>query len=94
MKKIDFHIHTIATDVDSRFEFDIAKLVEYIEGMGLDGIAITNHNEFDRVQYEAICNKLVWFQFQCGHTKSQNQINSSDFVCSSLAPGKGFEPST
>lgn len=34
------------------------------------------------------------FQFQPAYTKSQNRINSSDFICSGLAPGTGFEPAT
>lgn len=58
MKKIDFHIHTVATAVDSAFTFDITKLQEYIEVMQLDGIAITNHNMFDRAQFDTIANTL------------------------------------
>lgn len=58
MKKIDFHIHTVATAVDAAFTFDIAKLQEYIEVMQLDGIAITNHNMFDRAQFDTIANTL------------------------------------
>lgn len=58
MKKIDFHIHTIATTVDSVFDFDIAKLKEYVEVMEIDGIAITNHNKFDRNQFSTIQNTL------------------------------------
>jgi Fe-S cluster assembly ATPase SufC len=40
------------------FEFDIAKLKEYVEVMKVDGIAITNHNKFDRVQFTTIKNTL------------------------------------
>lgn len=58
MKKIDFHIHTVATVVDVDFNFDLAKLKEYVEVMGLDGIAITNHNMFDRTQFDTITNAL------------------------------------
>lgn len=58
MKKIDFHIHTVATVVDASFDFDIAKLTEYVNFMELDGIAITNHNLFDRIQFETIANTL------------------------------------
>ena len=55
MKKIDLHIHTIPSPVsDSHFDFDISKLKEYVLTMGIDGIAITNHNVFDKNQYLAI----------------------------------------
>lgn len=59
MMKIDFHVHTIATAVDAEFEFDIAKLKEYTEVMGVDGIAITNHNMFDLGQFRTIANTLT-----------------------------------
>lgn len=58
MLKVDFHIHTVKTAVDSAFDFDIAKLKEYAEVMGLDGIAITNHNEFDLAQFRTIAHTL------------------------------------
>ncbi|MCS2988303.1 PHP domain-containing protein [Bacteroides fragilis] len=55
MKKIDLHIHTIPSPVsDSHFDFDISKLKEYVSTMGIDGIAITNHNVFDKNQYLSI----------------------------------------
>lgn len=58
MKKIDFHIHTVATEVDAAFTFDLAKLEEYVIDMELDGIAITNHNKFDEAQFRTISNSL------------------------------------
>lgn len=58
MKKIDFHIHTIPTDVDAAFEFDLGKLSEYVDVMELDGIAITNHNIFDLAQFNTISSAL------------------------------------
>lgn len=58
MKKIDLHIHTIATRSDSHFEFDLAKLVEYVEKLEIDGIAITNHNCFDFNQFNQISEAL------------------------------------
>jgi predicted metal-dependent phosphoesterase TrpH len=58
MKKVDLHVHTIATAVDADFEFDLAKLKEYVTAMSLDGIAITNHNTFDRAQFESITHTL------------------------------------
>lgn len=52
MKKIDLHIHTIPSDIsDSTFDFDILKLQEYVSKMEIDGIAITNHNLFNKEQY-------------------------------------------
>lgn len=59
MKKIDFHIHTVATVVDAAFDFDMAKLQEYVEVMQLDGIAITNHNMFDLPQFRQITGNLT-----------------------------------
>lgn len=54
MLKIDFHIHTIPTLKDSEFEFDINDLNKYINEMQLDCIAITNHNVFDKKQFNTI----------------------------------------
>lgn len=54
MLKIDFHIHTISTLKDTDFEFNINILNKYINEMSLDCIAITNHNTFDRKQFENI----------------------------------------
>jgi ABC-type dipeptide/oligopeptide/nickel transport system ATPase component len=58
MKKIDFHIHTVATMSDSAFNFDADKLRAYVETCELDAIAITNHNLFDVDQYRAIKSSL------------------------------------
>lgn len=58
MKKIDLHIHTIATVCDSPFKFSLNKLKEYVEMASLDGIAITNHNVFDLDQYREIKSSL------------------------------------
>lgn len=58
MKKIDFHIHTIATVSDQNFTFDQSVLNEYISKLSLDAIAITNHNLFDKSQYESICKNV------------------------------------
>lgn len=54
MLKIDFHIHTISTIKDDEFEFDINDLNKYINEMKLDCIAITNHNIFDKKQFQTI----------------------------------------
>lgn len=58
MKKIDFHIHTVATDWDSVFTFDLTVLQRYVTDSGLDAIAITNHNKFDRSQFNDISDEL------------------------------------
>jgi hypothetical protein len=54
MKKIDLHIHTVATISDSDFNFSIDKLKDYVDGADLDAIAITNHNIFDGMQFRSI----------------------------------------
>lgn len=54
MKKIDLHIHTLSTVSDHPFDFSLDKLIEYVESEKLEAIAITNHNLFDRNQFETI----------------------------------------
>lgn len=54
MKKLDLHIHTISTVSDYPFSFSIESLTKYVEEEGIDAIAITNHNCFDRNQFEQI----------------------------------------
>ena len=49
MKKVDLHVHTIATEKDADFVFDIDKLQLYVQISKLDAIAITNHNTFDKL---------------------------------------------
>lgn len=58
MKKIDFHIHTKTSVLDSHFEFCQSKLNEYIETAKLDCIAIVNHNLFDKAQFEGILSQI------------------------------------
>lgn len=58
MKKLDLHIHTQKSVSDHTFELSIDKLKEYVTQMGIDGIAITNHNLFDKEQFFAIQNEL------------------------------------
>lgn len=54
MKKLDLHIHTIPTIRDRMFTFSMDSLKEYVVKNCIDAIAITNHNLFDREQYEQI----------------------------------------
>lgn len=74
MKKIDFHIHTVATVWDADFTFDLETLRRYVSEAALDAIAITNHNVFDRAQFDQIHAELgitvlpgVEVTLNCGH---------------------------
>ena len=58
MKAIDLHIHTIKTILDADFTFEIKKLKEYVDSEKISCIAITNHNIFDKSNYELISNVL------------------------------------
>jgi ABC-type dipeptide/oligopeptide/nickel transport system ATPase subunit len=58
MKKIDLHIHTVPTVSDAHFDFSLEKLKEYINMMEIDCIAITNHNLFDKTQFDTISSSL------------------------------------
>lgn len=58
MRKIDFHLHTVASPLDAEFEFCQSKLDEYINGAGLECIAITNHNLFDKAQFITISDHI------------------------------------
>lgn len=58
MKKIDLHIHTVATPSDRQFIFDLKRLKDYVRVRELDCIAITNHNTFNLAQFNEIRNAL------------------------------------
>src|SRR5690554_434005 len=58
MKKIDFHIHTISTESDNSFNFDMDILAKYVNDLSIDAIAITNHNIFNKNQYDEIVKTL------------------------------------
>ena len=58
MIKVDLHLHTVSTISDTPFEFSITKLEEYVQDLNLHCIAITNHNRFDREQFEQIQKSL------------------------------------
>lgn len=47
VKKIDFHIHTVASVKDYKFTYSSRWIQEYVEIANLDAIAITNHDLFD-----------------------------------------------
>jgi hypothetical protein len=54
VKKIDLHVHTKSTASDRPFVFSLDRLKDYIRVREVHCIAVTNHNEFDLVQFEAI----------------------------------------
>ncbi|RYH00232.1 MAG: hypothetical protein EON58_00965 [Alphaproteobacteria bacterium] len=54
MKKIDLHIHTKTSSQDHDFLFSEENLKRYAHDAELDCIAITNHNLFDKLQFEKI----------------------------------------
>jgi ABC-type dipeptide/oligopeptide/nickel transport system ATPase component len=54
MKKIDLHVHTKSTASDRPFVFDLNRLMGYVQTRSVDCIAITNHNEFDLLQFTEI----------------------------------------
>ena len=58
MKKLDLHIHTVSTISDRPFAFSMDCLKKYVENEGIEAIAITNHNLFDREQFEQIQRQL------------------------------------
>ena len=58
MKKIDLHIHTVASINDSDFNFSLDILKKYVETLKIDFIAITNHNLFDLEQFNIISKAL------------------------------------
>ena len=58
MKKLDLHIHTASTVSDHPFSFSLTSLKRYVEENSIDAIAITNHNLFNREQYDLICSSL------------------------------------
>ncbi len=85
MKKIDLHIHTVQTLSDSPFTFDLKMLVQYVSEAALDAIAITNHDVFDRQQYETIAEALNIVVFpglevtlDCGHLLIIGNITNLD----------------
>lgn len=59
MKKIDLHLHTRASIIsDSPFDFCLDTLIQYIDKLNLDCIAVTNHNLFDYHQFMHICEHI------------------------------------
>ncbi|MDE6429306.1 MAG: hypothetical protein K2K18_02200, partial [Malacoplasma sp.] len=58
MKKIDLHVHTVSTESDVYFTFDLETLEKYVDVNSLDCIGITNHNVFDSDNFNLIIEKF------------------------------------
>lgn len=58
MKKIDLHVHTSPSSFERTFVFSIDTLVKYIDINKLDVIAITNHNHFNKEQFDTITDRV------------------------------------
>lgn len=58
MLKIDLHIHTDPASYENSFVFSLDNLGKYVRNNGLQVIAITNHNHFNKSQFLDIQNKL------------------------------------
>lgn len=99
MKKVDLHIHTISTVKDYYFNFDMDSLVKYVQSQKIDVIAITNHNVFDRKQYEQICSHLpstlvlpgIEIDIDGGHAlflsgKEPQALYAFEAICKQIAP--------
>ena len=54
MLKIDLHIHTDPAFYENSFDFSLDKLKEYVHNNRLQVIAITNHNHFNKSQFNKI----------------------------------------
>lgn len=99
MKKVDLHIHTQSTIKDYPFTFDINVLEDYVQSQKIDVIAITNHNVFDRNQYELICAQLpntivlpgIEIDIDGGHAlfiadSDKHSLDAFEGICNQIAP--------
>ena len=99
MKKVDLHIHTISTVKDRSFTFDINVLEDYVLSQKIDVIAITNHNVFDRNQYEQICLQLpttivlpgIEIDIDGGHAlfiadSDKKSLDAFEAICNQIPP--------
>lgn len=99
MKKVDLLIHTISTCKDRNFVFDMEVLKDYVRTQRLDVIAITNHNVFDRAQYERIVAELpntvvcpgIEIDIDGGHAlfiadKDEQKLDAFETICVRIQP--------
>lgn len=94
MKKVDLHIHTVPSLSDNQFFFSLNSLQDYVEKLELDCIAITNHNLFDKTQFEYIAANLqikvfpgIEIDLEAGHILliSENEdLNDFDLKCKKI----------
>lgn len=89
MKKIDLHTHTVTSVSDTPFEFNLSKVVEYVDKLEISALAITNHNLFDEQQYFQISQALdipvfpgIEVDLEGGHILVITEIN--DFEISNF----------
>lgn len=54
MRRFDLHIHTLPSPIEADFTFSMDSLLNHVEGNKLDVIAITNHNYFNKNNYNDI----------------------------------------
>ena len=59
VKKVDFHIHTVPSIKDSEFAYSSEWLIKYVNEASLDAIAITNHDLFDKDNYDRVKEDLL-----------------------------------
>lgn len=95
MKKVDLHIHTVPSISDKQFFFSLNSLQDYVEKLELDCIAITNHNLFDKAQFEYISAQLqikvfpgIEIDLEAGHILliSENEdLEDFDLKCKKVA---------
>lgn len=95
MKKVDLHIHTVPSISDKQFFFSLNSLQDYVEKLELDCIAITNHNLFDKAQFEYISAQLqikvfpgIEIDLEAGHILliSENEdLEDFDLKCKKVS---------
>lgn len=95
MKKIDLHLHTISSISDRPFFFSLNALKEYVEKLEIDCIAITNHNLFDKPQFEQITAEIsakvfpgIEIDLESGHLLliSENEdLDDFDLKCKKVS---------
>lgn len=97
MKKLDLHIHTVSTIRDKPFSFSIESLKDYVENDNIDAIAITNHNVFDKKQFEQIRSELtipvfpgIEVDIEGGHLLVISDEQSIDDFCNKCAQIQRF----
>ena len=94
MKRVDLHIHTDAMSYEDQLEFSLDALKNYVTKNSLDIIAITNHNHFEKNQFEEIKLALnitvlagVEVDIESSHllvVVPDDRINELDAACSTL----------